>query len=103
LPGPPDNPDPYARTSYYSSKIIFKSRDERMYVITLPVENENIVLNPQKSDFKNLDIILWNIEKLRCDMYDNAIVPVALANKLISLSSHPSSTILEKFAKKHTR
>jgi hypothetical protein len=103
LPGPVDNPDPYARTSYYSSKIIFKSRDQRMYVITMPVENENIVLNPQKSDFKNLDVILWNIEKLRCDMYDNAIVPVALANKLISLSNHPSSTILEKFAKKHTR
>jgi len=103
LPGPSDNPDPYARTSYYSSKIIFKSRDERIYVITLPVENENIVLNPQKSDFKNLDVILWNIEKLRCDMYDNAIVPVALANKLISLSNHPSSTILEKFAKTHTR
>lgn len=103
LPGPSDNPEPYARTSYYSSKVIFKSRDERMYVITLPVENENIVINPQKSDFINLDVILWNIEKLRCDMYDNAIVPMALANKLISLSNHPSSTILEKFAKTHTR
>jgi hypothetical protein len=99
LPNDPNTPDPYARTSYYSSKLIFKSSDKRMYVITIPVENENIVLNPQKSDFKNLDVILWNIEKLRCDMYDNAIVPVALANKLISLSSHPSSTILEKFAK----
>jgi hypothetical protein len=99
LPGPSDNPEPYARTSYYSAKLIFKSSDERMYVITIPVESENIVLNPQKSDFKNLDVILWNIEKLRCDMYDNAIVPVALANKLISLSNHPSATILEKFAK----
>ena len=99
LPNDPNTPDPYARTSYYSAKLIFKSSDKRMYVITIPVENENIVLNPQTSDFKNLDVILWNIEKLRCDMYDNAIVPVALANKLISLSSHPSSTILEKFAK----
>lgn len=103
LPGPSDNPEPYAHTSYYSSKLIFKSRDERIYVVTLPVDNENIVLNPQKADFKNLDTILWNIEKLRCDMYDNSIVPVALANKLISLSNHPSSSILEKFAKKHTR
>lgn len=103
LPGPSENPEPYAHTSYYSSKIIFKSRDERVYVVTLPVENENIVLNPQKTDFKNLETILWNIEKLRCDMYDNSIVPVALANKLISLSSHPSSSILEKFAKKHTK
>jgi len=99
LPNDPDTPDPYARTSYYSAKLIFKSSDDRMYVITVPVENENIVLNPQKSDFINLDVMLWNIEKLRCDMYDNAIVPVALANKLISLSNHPSSTILEKFAK----
>ena len=99
LPGDPDNPEPYARTSYYSSKIIFRSHDDRMHVITIPVENENIVLNPQKSDFKNLDAILWNIEKLRCDMYDNAIIPVALVNKLISLSNHPSSVILEKFVK----
>lgn len=103
LPGPSDNPDPYARTSYYSSKLIFKSRDERIYVVTIPVENENIVLNPQKSDFTNLDVILWNIEKLKCDMYDNSIVPVALANKLISLSNHPSATILEKFAKIHVK
>ncbi|MBS1624365.1 MAG: DNA double-strand break repair nuclease NurA [Bacteroidetes bacterium] len=100
LPNDPDTPEPYARTSYYSAKIIFKSIDNRMYVITLPVENENIVMNPQKADFKNIDTILLNIEKLRCDMYDNAIVPVALANKLISLSVHPSSVILEKFAKK---
>jgi hypothetical protein len=74
-----------------------------MHVITLPVENKEIVRNPQKSDFKNLDVILWNIEKLRCDMYDNAIVPVALANKLVSLSNHPSSKILEKFAQTHTK
>jgi hypothetical protein len=99
LPGEPETPDAYGRTSYYSSKLIFKSRDERMHVITIPVENENIVINPQKDDFKNIDSILWNIERLRCDMYDNAIVPVALANKLISLSNHPSSAILEKFAK----
>ena len=100
LPGDPETPDPYGSTSYYSSKLIFKSRDERMHVVTLPVDNESIVLNPQRKDFNNLDMILWNIEKLRCDMYDNAIIPVALANKLISLSNHPSSVILEKFATK---
>ena len=99
LPNDPETSEPYASSSYYSSKIIFKSSDSRMYVITMPVENENIVLNPQKSDFKNLDIVLWNIEKLKCDMYDDAIVPIALANKLISLSNHPSSSLLEKFAK----
>jgi len=44
-------------------------------------------------------VILTNVEKLKCDMYDNALMPVALANKLISLSQFPSSKILQRFAK----
>lgn len=99
LPGDPDTAAPYGNTSYYSSKLLFKSREGRMHVVSIPVRNEQIVTNPQRSDFSNLDNILHNIELLRCDMYDNAIVPVALANKLISLSNHPSTIILEKFSK----
>jgi hypothetical protein len=100
LPGSPNTPEPYAHTSYYSSKLIFRSRDSRMHVITLPVEFEHVVLNPTRDQFKNIDAILHNVELLRCDMYDNSIIPVALANKMISLSNHPSSILLEKFVKK---
>ncbi len=99
LPGKADASAPYASSSYYSSKMIFKSHDEKVYVVTIPTKKAEVVLNPQKSDFKNLDVILTNIQKLRCDMYDNSLFPVALANKLVSLADHPSSVILEKFAK----
>jgi len=99
LPGDPDNPDPYAGTSYYSCKVIFKSNDERIYVATIPTLDKNVVLNPKKDDFPNIDIILTNIEKLRCDMYDNSLLPIAVVNKLVSLSNHPSAVLLEKFAK----
>ncbi|WP_268124887.1 hypothetical protein [Roseivirga pacifica] len=99
-PGASDNPEAYGRTSYYSSKIIFKSRDERIYVITVPTQNSEVVLNPNKDDFKNLDTILKYIEELKSDMYDNSLLPIALANKLVSLSDHPSSVLLEKFAKR---
>jgi hypothetical protein len=51
-----------------------------------------------ESDLPNLSEVLTNLEKLRCDMYDNALVPIALANKLVSLANHPSSKILQKFA-----
>ncbi len=57
-----------------------------------------VTVRPAESDFRNLGIILTNIEKLKCDMYDNALIPVALANKLVSLADHPSSRILQKFA-----
>lgn len=99
IPGKADPDNPYANTSYYSAKLFFKSNDERMYVVTIPVNDKKVVLNPKREDFHNLDIILSNVAKLRCDMYDDSLIPIALVNKLVSLSNHPSSVILEKFAK----
>lgn len=98
--GDPDNSPPYGSTSYYGSKIIFKSRDERLYVVTLPTDDPNVVLNPKKESFNNIDIIFEYVERLKSDMYDNALLPIALVNKLVSISDHPSSALLEKFAKK---
>lgn len=98
---PGDKNSMYASTSYYSGKMIYKSFDERIYVLTIPVENHKTYYNvPELDDLKNIHEILMNIDKLKCDIYENALIPVALANKLISLSNHPSSDILEKFAKK---
>ncbi|MCB9056861.1 MAG: NurA domain-containing protein [Chitinophagales bacterium] len=99
-PGNPDSTDAYGITSYYSSKVIFKSRDEKIYVATLPTKTGTEVLNPQKENFTNIDIIMKHIENLKSDLYDNSLLPIALANKLVSLSDHPSSVLLEKFAKK---
>jgi hypothetical protein len=66
-----------------------------MYVVSLPVRSAEIVLDPKKDDYANLDVVLHNVKKLKCDMYDNALFPVALVNKLVSLSNHPSAVNLE--------
>ena len=92
-----DRKEPYGNTSYYGHKMIFKSKNDNMYVATLPTRKP--LLSPQEDDFKNLHIILKNIENLKCDMYDDAVIPITLVNKLVSLSAHPSAVILEKFAK----
>ena len=39
------------------------------------------------------------IAALRCSMYENSLLPVAMANKLVSLSDYPSARILAAFAK----
>lgn len=91
------NPDrPYGSTTYYGNKLIFKSWDERLYVITLPTVE--LTGNPKVEDLRNLSVVLANIAKLRCDMYDDALFPVALVNKLVSLADHPSARILTRFA-----
>lgn len=96
IPGKADPANPYGRTTYYGNKLIFKTRNGDMYVVTLPTIDINP--SPTAGDFRNLDAILTNIEKLKCDMYDSALVPVALVNKLVSLANHPSSRILQRFA-----
>jgi len=98
IPGTADPLNPYGRTTYYGNKLIFKARSESLHVITLPTED--VLPHPKSSDFHNLDVMLLNIGKLRCDMYDNSLIPVALVNKLVSLANHPSARLLQKFAVK---
>lgn len=96
LPGPGDPLRPYASTSNYGHKVIFKSRHGQMYVVSIPVRE--LKKRPAVDDLPNIQAILSNVEALRCDMYDSALFPVALVNKLVSLSAHPSQRILQKFA-----
>ncbi len=67
-----------------------------MHVVSIPARD--IKANPTESDLVNLHSILANVEALHCDMYDSALIPVALVNKLVSLADHPSARILQKFA-----
>jgi len=86
----------YGSSTYYSNKLIFKTSTGAMHVVTVPTTESKAC--PTEADMHNLQAILTNIEKLRCDMYDNSLVPVALVNKLVSLANHPSTRILQKFA-----
>jgi hypothetical protein len=96
LPGKGDPNRPYASTSNYGHKVIFKTRTGQMHVVSIPVRE--LKKTPRGIDLPNLQIILDNVENLHCDMYDSALFPVALVNKLVSLSAHPSQRILQKFA-----
>lgn len=97
IPGKADPSNPYGRTTYYGNKLIFKSKLQGIHVVSIPTIE--VLSSPKPQDLRNLQVILTNVEKLKCDMYDNALMPVALANKLISLSQFPSSKILQRFAK----
>ncbi|MGD2180699.1 NurA domain-containing protein [Lusitaniella coriacea] len=101
LPGGGDPNRPYASTSNYGHKVIFKTRKGQMHVISLPVRE--LKKSPTAFDLPNLQVLLSNVENLHCDMYDSALFPVALVNKLVSLSAHPSQRILQKFANQNAK
>lgn len=96
LPGRADSSNPYGRTTYYGNKLIYKTSLGSLYLVTLPTQD--LLAHPERSDFNNVDVILHNLTFLKCDMYDSALLPVALVNKLVSLADHPSSAILQTFA-----
>ncbi|MEZ4887832.1 MAG: hypothetical protein R3E32_24090 [Chitinophagales bacterium] len=88
----------YGGTSYYSGKIIHKSKSGNVYVASLPILNKEDIVNPHKNHYLKLDTILDTLDSIKCDMYDNSLIPVALVNRMVSLANKPSKVLLEKFA-----
>ena len=97
VPGDPASSHPYGKNTYWAGKLVYKAGDGNIYVATVPTGGYEP--SPTFEDFYNLAEVLAVVGSLKCSMYDNALVPIALANKLVSLSEFPSARILGSFAK----
>jgi hypothetical protein len=97
IPGDPESEHPYGKNTYWGGKLIYKAADGNLYVCTIPTGE--FEPSPTVDHFPNLAEILSVVAALKCSMYENALVPVALVNKLVSLADYPSARILETFAK----
>lgn len=89
----------YGQSTYYGGKLIFCSEEGNVNVCTIPIDDYQNIRTPSPSNFINLDIILSMLEKLRCDMYEDAVLPIALINKAVSISRYPGEISLERFVK----
>lgn len=87
----------YGHNTYYGQKVFFRAKSGEMHVATIPATGYSG--SPKPENIPHLDEILGLVGELRCSMYDNALIPVALANKLVSLSDFPSKRILGTFVK----
>jgi hypothetical protein len=87
----------FGQNTYYGQKVFFRAPGGEMHVVTTPART--YLAEPERTDIPHLEEILALIAELRCSMYDNSLIPVALANKLVSLSDFPSKRILGAFAK----
>ena len=97
LPGDASG-QPFGSNTYYGEKVIFKSYRGDVYVATIPAgAKASSVMKFE--DLQNGAEVLKVVSELRCSMYDHALVPIVLANKLVSLADFPSSEILARFVK----
>jgi hypothetical protein len=87
----------FGGNTYYGAKIIYKSAQGHVFVATIPTAEHKA--KPRFEDLFNAAEVLRVTGDLRCSMYDNALLPVVLANRLVSLADVPSSEILKRFVK----
>jgi hypothetical protein len=95
-PGDP-NSQPFGANTYYGAKVIYKSDRGDIFVATIPTKSYKV--SPKFEDLLNGAEVLRVVGMLRCSMYDHALIPVVLANRLVSLADVPSSEILKRFVK----
>jgi hypothetical protein len=95
VPGDPTTQD-FGRNTYYGSTVIFKGGANDLYVGNVPTGDYHKA--PRIGDLFNAGDVLRTTCRLKCSMYDNALLPIALANRLVSLADIPSAEILKKFA-----
>ncbi len=78
------NDYPNNRTFVLAIPYPFAAKDSANFV------KEKIKLN----NYQNLPLALGLIHKFECDLYENAIIPIALANQHTAISLVPGGTVL---------
>src|SRR5207249_3550181 len=81
IPGDPATQQ-FGKNTYYGAKVAFRGQQGDTYVGTIPTGE--YVASPTLEALYNAADVLRTTIRLRCSMYDNALVPVALANRLVS-------------------
>lgn len=89
----------YGSNTYYGKKVMFKTEAGDVLIAVIPVKTYEEEIEPDK--LIGAEVCLQTLSKLRCNMYDNSIVPIAIINKLVSISEIPSANLLEKFSKNY--
>lgn len=94
---PQETKDFYGSNTYYGKKVMFKTEAGDVLIAVIPVKEYKATNSV--TDLINAENCLNIVSKLRCNMYDDSLVPVAIINKLVSIAAMPSTNILEKFTK----
>ncbi|BAI81764.1 conserved hypothetical protein (plasmid) [Deferribacter desulfuricans SSM1] len=100
--------------TYFGRKMLYKHDEKLSFVFDIPLPylykhgepkdyEEYFGNKPNPNDFINIKNIIQTLIDIKCDLYDNSFLPIALINKAVSLSEKPSSQLLKLFTKEHLK
>ena len=89
------DPATYRNRVNYGAKLVARVGSDHVFALNVPTGQ--FILEPQSSDLIGLEPILCCLSQLPSYAYDNALIPVVLANNASSISNQPSATLLAQF------
>jgi len=94
----PELANPYGKRTNYGEKVFVKLDPDSSYVLNIPTGRYQDDSDfPKLEDIIGLDRILTTLPNLVSRRFESALFPIELANGVASLSSYPSSKILERY------
>lgn len=92
----PSGEFPYGYYHSFGSKVFVKLTDYHKFVFSIPTGG--FVENPNIEDFIGFHALMATLPRILSFRYENALLPIELANGIASLSTYPSAHILSLFA-----
>jgi NurA domain len=101
IPGRDPSQSGFGAETYYGQDFIYKTNSGRSFVFALPypfdVKDSNS-FHQSKIEiqrYENLSRAISLINHFECDLYENALIPIALANKYTAISLMPGGKVLD--------
>ncbi len=96
----------FGSETYYGQDFLFKTASGRTFVFNIPYpfkdKHDKERFAKEKSDinnYRNIGAYTKLIEDFEYDLYENAVVPIALAHKYTAISLEPGSKVLDLLSK----
>ncbi len=90
----------YGAATYYGAKLFFHTASGKLYVCSFPTSSADVLQAPQPSDYPHLHEILSVLELLESNAYQDALLPIILANDTVAISQNPGNISLQYHASK---
>jgi len=102
----PPSASTFGSETYYGQDFLFKTQSGRTFVFNAPYpfrdKHNKDLFAVEKSkicNYHNIGAYTKLIEDFECDLYENAVVPIALAHKYTAISLEPGSKVLDLFSR----
>ncbi len=106
VPGRKPSKGGFGSETYYGQDFVYKTANGRTFIFALPypLATQNFGNFTEEKikyeNYQNLSLALALIKKFECDLYENAVIPIALANQHAAISLVPGGQVLDILTKR---